>query len=234
MTPNFELPSDVRVRDDKQFRQKLAHFPGSSDIIIHIDFASLLADSDRVPLLCNDGLAGWNILANTLPEDGQKEYYARYPRLCLRDSLDSRTPPREAINWKSAILRIFAKYHLDINEAEKEFLTQNSLRSGTEELFSTCRAHSIPTLVSSILPENIIKSMLGRNIRPTVIQATKPCLDDQRRVQSWRINTRSSSFSRVEGRKPRNYPGIIALGNIGLRDAENTMRIHPCPSSPYN
>jgi len=188
------IPSGFLYKDASSVEAKIIEFKkaGTSQLQLVLDFDRTLTEKS------DENSTSWQLMRNHLPPEGKVEAQAvfdRYRALEIAGTLSS----EDATTWWTTTMGIVAKYHLDMNVVEREFLSYSTIRPGTKELFELCAKHNIPTIIMSAGVKDIIEMWCrAYDIHPTIILSTELTLDEDNRVTGWKDGSVVHMFNKHE------------------------------------
>lgn len=178
----------------------------------------------------------FSILNNYLPPEAHREEKLMYEKYRPLEVAHKMTL-HQAQKWWEDTLRLYKKYRINIRDIERELFLRATSREGVRELFFTCKAHHIPTVILSGGVTDIISLWCKVfDIQPNLIVSNKFFFDEQGYVVGWSDKDLIHSHNKKEQAHKQitpirnEYPFTILLGD-SLKDAEmvegeeNVLRI---------
>lgn len=203
------------------------------------DKLHLLADFDRTLTIGKDKngreVTSWNILTKLLPSEAFAKQQALYEKYRpLEES--GKITDKEATDWTNQVLKIFVENEINLWEIKKGFPKKTSIRSHAKNIFDTCYALEIPTvIVSAGIKEVIDLWSKTYQVSPALILATELITDRDGKIIDWNKNIIHVKNKREHGHEEltkikKQRPNIILIGDA-IEDAdmtdgnENVLRI---------
>ena len=182
----YELASNLEA--------KMTEFKnaGVTQLQVVLDFDRTLTEKS------DENSTSWQLMRNHLPPEGKieaRKVYEHYRALEVAEQLTS----DDATTWWMSSMAIIAKYRLDMNIVEREFLSHATIRTGTKELFELCAQYDIPTIIMSAGIKNVIQLWCKTyDIYPTIILSTELTLDSDNHVTGWKDGSVVHMFNKHE------------------------------------
>jgi len=179
---NAENLTGFVYHDPEAVHRKLASFAlaGANSMSCVFDFDRTLTTSKHT----GEDITTWYILHGLLPEIGKqamKDLHAIYQPKELSGELTE----ADALTWWNSALQLYVDHPVYFNQIEQA-ARDVQLRDGTTELFKTCEAAGIPTIILSAGVGDVIEIICERrSIHPTAILSTKLALDTDGRILGW-------------------------------------------------
>ncbi|TAL15244.1 hypothetical protein EPN95_00515 [Patescibacteria group bacterium] len=165
---------------------------GTGQLQLVLDFDRTLTEKS------DENSTSWQLMRNHLPPKGKREAQAVYEHYRALEVAEKLTP-EDATIWWTTSMSIVAKYRLDMNIVEQEFLSYSTIRPGTKELFDLCAKYNIPTVIMSAGIKDIIDIWCrAYDIHPTIILSTELILNEQNQITGWNETSVVDIFTKHE------------------------------------
>lgn len=178
------IPEGILVADPDSFLEKMGRFTqlGATGLHAVLDFDRTLTVKRPGS---SDEVTTWHIMNEHMPAEAQAQYRAyfeKYRALELAGEMDT----GHAVEWWSAILDLFVRNEVSLNDVERTFLERASIRPGANELFELFNEYKIPSTILSAGIRDVIDIWTAKfEINPTLSLSTQLEVDHAGIVVGW-------------------------------------------------
>jgi HAD superfamily phosphoserine phosphatase-like hydrolase len=214
-----ELLHGFECRSAADVMSKLDSFALAGPESLHVvsDF-DLTLTAGKQP---GQNIGTWDVMDELLPPEGVERHAVIYNSFRPIEIQGKLTAEIAREKW-SETLDLITGYHTNIDDIEAAFLSVAQLRQGARELFDTCKASDVPTVVLSSGIRNVIQTMAEHyQIHPTYILSNDLEFDDiTRLVTGWRRDSLVHMLNKNEmghgelAALRRTRPNVLLLGDV--------------------